>query len=138
MAKRKTTKVELKEMNPAEAVRQGWLAYLGAYGMAFDRARPAIEKLQKRSKTLFGDLVDKGEEVEATAKEQMEDARERAKGFYGAGYEKVRELFPAEHASKDRVAELEEEVATLNRKIATLSKTKAKKAAPRAKRAKAA
>lgn len=94
MTKRKET-VEATELNAVEAIRKGWLAYLGAYGLAFERAKPAIANLKTKYAELFGDLVEKGEEVEATAKEQMVDVRDRAKGVYGAGFEKVRAFIPA-------------------------------------------
>lgn len=130
MTKRKET-VETAEINAAEAIRKGWLAYLGAYGLAFERARPAIKSLRAKYADLFGDLVEKGAEVEATAKEQIEDARDRAKGIYGAGFEKVRAFIPA-RAANDRVKELEAEVEALSKELAA-----AKKPA-RTKRAKAA
>ncbi|MCB2113375.1 MAG: hypothetical protein R3C42_00555 [Parvularculaceae bacterium] len=123
--------VETKELNPVEAIRKGWLAYLGAYGLAFERARPAFAKLKTRYADLIEDLVEKGEEVETTAKEQFVDARDRAKGVYGAGYEKVRAFIPA-RAANDRVKELEAEVEALTQKLAAVKKP------ARTKRAKAA
>ena len=41
MTKRKQI-AETKEFNAAELVRQGWLAYLGAYGLVIERAKPAL------------------------------------------------------------------------------------------------
>lgn len=133
MTKRKAT-VEVKEINAAEAIRKGWLAYLGAYGLAFDRAKPALKTLTEKYADFFGDLVEKGEEVEATAKEQIIDARDRAKGVYGAGVEKFRAFIPVRGAANDRVKELEAEVEALNKKLAAT----AKKTVRTAKRAKAA
>jgi hypothetical protein len=127
MTKRKT--VETKELNAVEALRQGWLAYLGVYGLVYDRAKPAIDKLTKNYAGIFGDLVEKGEEVEATAKEQIVDARDRAKGFYGAGVEKFRAILPIRGAANDRVRELEAEVETLTKKLAAKRTTKRAKAA---------
>lgn len=133
MTKRKA--VETKELNAVEAIRQGWLAYLGVYGVAYERAKPALEKLTKNYANIFGDLVQKGEEVEATAKEQIVDARDRAKGFYGAGVEKFRAVLPVRGAANDRVKELEAEVETLTKKLAAQAK---KSPARTTKRAKAA
>ena len=130
MTKREET-VETTELNAVEAIRKGWLAYLGAYGLAFERAKPAISDLTAKYVELFGDLVEKGEEVEATAKEQMVDVRDRAKGVYGAGFEKVRAFIPA-RAANDRVKELEAEVEALTKKL------EAAKKPARTKRAKAA
>lgn len=131
MTKRKQI-AATKEFKAAETIRQGWLAYLGAYGLAYERAKPAIEALTRKYAELFGDLVVKGEEIEATAKEQIVDARDRAKGFYGAGVEKFRAFIPVRGAANDRVKELEAEVEALTKKLDA-----AKKPA-RAKRAKAA
>ena len=131
MTKRKQT-VEAKEFNAVEAVRQGWLAYLGAYGLAIERAKPALKTLTEKYNDLFVDLVEKGEEVEATAKEQIVDVRDRAKGVYGAGLEKFRAVLPVRGAANDRVKELEAEVEALTKKLDA-----AKKPA-RTKRAKAA
>ena len=133
MTKRKAAveTVETKEFNAVDAVRKGWLAYLGAYGFAYERALPAIKNVRAKYADLLGDLVVKGEEVEATAKEQIVDARDRAKGVYGAGVEKFRAFIPA-RAANDRVKELEAEVEALTQKL------EATKKPARAKRAKAA
>ncbi|MGE0182774.1 MAG: hypothetical protein AB7F91_07895 [Parvularculaceae bacterium] len=130
MTKRKQT-VETIEVNAAEAIRKGWLAYLGAYGLAFERAKPALATIKEKYAEIFGDLVEKGEEVEATAKEQMVDVRDRAKGVYGAGVEKFRAIMPV-RAANDRVKELEAEVEALTKKL------EAAKKPARTKRAKAA
>ncbi len=121
MTKRKKV-AETKEINAAEAIRQGWLAYLGVYGLAFERAKPALKSLTEKYSDLFGDLVEKGEEIEATAKEQIVDVRDRAKGVYGAGIEKFRAVLPVGIVANDRVKELEAEVEALNKKLATKTK----------------
>lgn len=131
MTKRKEL-VATKELNAVEAIRKGWLAYLGAYGLAFERAKPALKTLSEKYAGLFGDLVEKGEEVEATAKEQIVDVRDRAKGVYGAGVEKFRAFIPVRGVANDRVKELEAEVEALTKKLETAKKP------VRVKRAKAA
>lgn len=125
MTKRKQVN-DVKFTNAADAIRQGWLAYLGAYGLAYDRAKPAIRKLSKKYASLFGDLVEKGEEIETTAKEQFADAAERAKELYADGVDNLRSFRPANDAG-DRVKELEAEIEALTKKLSM----KAKKAAPR-------
>jgi len=127
MTKRKQV-AENKDFNAVDAVRQGWLAYLGAYGVAFERAKPALKTLSEKYAEFFGELVEKGEEIEETAKEQIVDVRDRAKGVYGAGFEKVRDFIPA-RAANDRVKELEAEVAALKKKVATKTKRAATKTA---------
>ncbi|MEZ5897020.1 MAG: hypothetical protein R3C51_11540 [Parvularculaceae bacterium] len=118
MAAKKTA----TEFKPVEALRQGWLAYIGMYGLAFERAKPAIANISEKYADLFGDLVSKGEELEAVAKDQLADASDRAKGVYGAGIEKARNVLPFKPASSARVQELEAEVDALNKKIAAMTK----------------
>lgn len=113
MAKRK----QAKEFTPREALRRGWLAYLGAYGVAFDRAKPVFAKLTERYSELFGEFVEKGEEIEATAKEQLVDARDRAKSLYGAGFEKLQGFVPA-LAANDRLEDVAVEAKKTVKKVA--------------------
>lgn len=133
MTKRKQI-AETKEFNAAEVVRQGWLAYLGAYGLVIERAKPALKTLTEKYNDLFVDLVEKGEEVEATAKEQIVDVRDRAKGVYGAGVEKFRAFIPA-RAANDRVKELEAEVEALTKQLSAKAKRASAKTAKTAKAA---
>lgn len=125
MAKRK----QAKEFTPVETLRRGWLAYIGAYGVAYDRAKPALEKLANRYAELFGEFVEKGEEIEATAKEQIVDARDRAKSLYGAGFEKLQGFVPALAANDV------EEVTTAARKTVKKAAAKVRKTTRKAKRA---
>jgi hypothetical protein len=126
MAKRK----QAKEFTPAEALRRGWLAYIGAYGVAYERAKPIFAKLTDRYSELFGEFVEKGEEIEATAKEQIVDARDRAKSLYGAGFEKLQSFVPA-LAANDRA----EEVVAGAKKAAKKTAAKARKTTRKVKRA---
>ncbi len=126
MAKRK----QAKEFTPTEALRRGWLAYIGAYGVAYERAKPLFAKLTDRYSELFGEFVEKGEEIEATAKEQIVDARDRAKSLYGAGFEKLQAFVPA-RAANDRA----EEVVADIKKVAKKTVAKARKTTRAVKRA---
>ena len=130
---------EKQIVNPVEVVRNGWLAYLGLYGAAYERVKPRFENLGDKTADLFGELVEKGETIEASAQGRFSDVRERANGFYGNGFEKVRDFMP-KFQGDERVEELEEEIEALNKQIAMLSKkTTAKKATRKTtKRAKAA
>lgn len=112
--------------NPSEIARQGWLAYLGLYRMAYERAVPAIETVAERSVDLMKDLVSKGELVEADAKEQFADLRTRAKAAYSAGVEQVRQIAPA---AADRFPVVEVKVATRKSAKKVAGKTATKKRA---------
>lgn len=129
MAKRKQAQ-EVTQFNAAEIVRRGWLAYIGAYGVAFERAKPAFAKLTERYSEFFGELVEKGEEIEATAKEQIVDARDRAKSIYGASVEKLQGFVP-QFAANDRA----EDVAVEARKTVKKVAAKARKTTRAVKRA---
>ncbi|HBK91929.1 MAG TPA: hypothetical protein DDZ68_09700 [Parvularcula sp.] len=118
MAKRK----QAKEFTAREALRRGWLAYIGAYGVAYDRAKPVFAKLTERYSELFGAFVEKGEEMEATAKEQIVDARDRAKTLTSAGFERLQGFVPA-LAANDRA----EEVAAEAKKTVKKAAAKARK-----------
>lgn len=124
-------KTETAKITPAEAVRKGWLAYLGLYGAAFERVKPMTEKYAD----VFETLVAKGANVEANAQEVAETVRERATGIYGENVERFRKFVPSVVARKSRVEELEAEVEALNKKVEALTK---KPAAKRATKAKAA
>ncbi len=121
-------------LTPRDAIRKGWLAYLGVYGAAYERAE-AI--LTGKGAEIFEEFVEKGEEVESRAQDTLADVRERANEMYGDrfSFDGIRKYFPQNTASKGRVEELEAEVAALNKKIATLTKTKKKASKRSAKKA---
>ena len=133
MAKAKTFEFA---RNPSDIARQGWLAYLGLYRMAYERAVPAFETAAERYADLMKDLVAKGEIVEADAKEQFADLRTRAKAAYSAGVEQVRQIAPA---AADRLPVVEVKVATRKASAKkTARKTVAKKRTAKKAAAKAA
>lgn len=130
-----TNRFEIAREKAGEVVRTSWLAYLGFYGVAFERARPRVAGLAERAATVLDELVAKGETIEATAQERFEGVRERTQDFYATGLERVKGAMPSGIAANDRVKELEAEVEALNRKISrqakparktTKTKTKAK------------
>jgi len=94
---------------PAEIARTGWLAYLGLYRLAYERAAPAVETAAERSAGFVKSLVEKGERVEADAKEQLSGMRVRAKEAYAAGVEQVRTFAPA---AADRLPVVDVKVST--------------------------
>ena len=119
-------------LTPRDAIRKGWLAYLGVYGAAYERAE-AI--LTGKGAEIFEEFVEKGEAVETRAQDAFADVRDRANEMYGErlNFDRIRRFFPHNKAAKGRVEELEAEVAALNKKVAALTKKKAsKKAAKKA------
>ena len=116
---------ETTQLTPAEALRNGWLAYLGLYGAAYERVKPLTEK----TAGIVEDLIAKGEKVEANAQDVAEDVRARTNGVYGENFARVRKYFPSFVTKADRVDELEAEVEALNKKVAALTKKPAAKRA---------
>lgn len=129
---RKTSKaaktVETNTPNVVQFARKGALAYVGLYGMAYERAQFRIGQLRSATDGLFDTLVERGEKIEAQAGETLQSARAKVEGTVVQGSERVKSVLPA--AAKTRVDELEDEIATLNKKIVAMSKkarTSAKK-----------
>jgi len=126
-------KTETIQIKPAAVLRNGWLAYLGLYGAAFERVKPLTSKY---ADALEG-LIAKGEDVEANAQDVVEDVRERATDFYGEGVNRVRRFLPGAISDTGRIEELEAEIDALNKKVAAMTKKPAAKRTTKS-RAKAA
>lgn len=67
---------DIQNSQVVRAYRQGYLAWLGAHKAAFELAQSNMNKLMNGRDELFEELVQKGETVEATA-------RDRVNGFFG-------------------------------------------------------
>ncbi len=118
-----TETIETTQLTPADALRNGWLAYLGLYGAAYERVKPLTEK----TAGIFEELIVKGEKVEANAQDAAEDVRTRANSFYGDNFAGIRKFFPEFVAKSSRVDDLEAEIEALNKKVAALTKKPATK-----------
>lgn len=122
-AKKTDTKTNVK-FNAAKLARKGTLAYVGLYGYAYDRAKLRFEQARtfaaSSTTDLFGELVEKGEGVEAQAAAVFKAAQVQAVKTYGENADKVKAALPK--FANDRVSELEAEVEALNKKITALSK----------------
>ncbi|MEM7729617.1 MAG: hypothetical protein AAF311_10125 [Pseudomonadota bacterium] len=130
MAKAKTTtktakakKAEASTLTTTlrPALRKASLAYVGLYGLAYERAQFRADQLKTASGTLFDTLVKKGEVLETKGLELTKDAREKATELVEDSVETARNIVPF-GGRDNRVEELEAEVAALNKKIAALSK----------------
>lgn len=127
-------KTETVQITPAEALRKGWLAYLGLYGAAYERVKPLTAKAAET----FEGLIVKGEKVEDEAQEIVDTVRDRATGFYGEGFARVRKFVPSIVSKNSRVEELEAEIEVLNKKVAALTKKPAAKRTTKSRAKKAA
>ena len=122
MATTKTTKKTTKkvEAKTESIVRKGALAYVGLYGLAYERAQFRADQLKNASGELFENLVKKGEKLEEQGLSLTKDVRGKATDFYNDGLSSVKNVVP--FGKKDRVEDLESEIEALNKKIAALSK----------------
>lgn len=121
-------KVEAQTSNVIEFARKGALAYVGLYGMAYERAQFRFNQLREATDGLFDELVERGEKIEEQAGETFKGARAKVEETVSEGSERFKAVLPA--AAKTRVTELEGEIAALNKKIVSMSKkarTSAKK-----------
>jgi len=117
---------KIETLTPREAIRKGWLAYLGVYGAAYERANKV---LTGKGAEIFEEFVAKGEEVEDRAQDAVAEARERFQEITGDRFnmERFSKMIPNPAANKNRVEELEAEVEALTKKVKTLSKKKTAK-----------
>lgn len=119
---------ETTQLTPAEALRNGWLAYLGLYGAAYERVKP----LTAKTAGIFENLIAKGEKVEANAQDVAEDVRARTNDLYGDSFAGIKKFLPEFVGKNDRVDELEAELEALSKKVAALTKKPAAKRATKA------
>ena len=127
MAKAKTTKktaakktTKAKQAN-VSTIRKGALAYVGLYGLAYERAQMRADQLKTASGELFETLVKKGQVLETKGLEMTKDTRAKATDMVETSVETVKNVAPF-GGRDNRVEELEAEVAALNKKISALSK----------------
>lgn len=100
--------------------RKGALAYVGVYGLAYERAQMRFGQLKASTDGLFDNLVERGEDLEAKATETFKGTRVAVTERFEEGTEKVKSFLPA--SANDRVEELQSEIEALNKKIVAMGK----------------
>lgn len=116
-----TTKTSSAKTAEVSNIRKGALAYVGLYGLAYERAQMRVDQLKTASGELFDTLVKKGAVLETKGLELTKDTRAKATDMVETSVETVKTVMPF-GGRDNRVEELEAEVASLNKKIAALSK----------------
>lgn len=119
-AKKATKKTTAKKVE-VSSIRKGALAYVGLYGLAYERAQMRADQMKTASGELFDTLVKKGAVLETKGLELTKDTRAKATDLVETGVESVKNVVPF-GGRDNRVEELEAEVAALNKKISALSK----------------
>lgn len=123
VTKTATKAVETTESRIATArklARKGALAYVGVYGLAYERAQLRFGQLKSSTDGLFDQLVERGEDLEAKATETFKGTRTAVTERFEDGTEKVKSFLPI--SANDRVEELQTEIEALNKKIVALGK----------------
>jgi len=125
VTKKTAKKVEKNSVKATAMLRKGALAYVGLHGAAFERAKMRTEQVRGLSTKFFGEMVEKGEEIETQATKIAKDAQKSATETFEDTTTKVKSFVPSNilpFSKTDRVSELEAEVTALNKKITALSK----------------
>ncbi len=123
-------KQEIKAVNAdvAAVARKAWLAYIGGLSTAYENFQTGVEKVRTQRQAILAELIEKGEEVEGSTKENLAKARADIEEKVQPGLEKVRAFVPAMPKTKNaQVAELSAEIEKLNKKVASLTKKTATK-----------
>ena len=111
-------------------LRRGRHAYIGLYGLAYDRIQLRREQAKALTETLFADLSEKGETTIKQAEVILKQAQKGAWKNYSNVSDKVVEAVPFN--VKSRVEVLEDELGQLQATFDRLTKTSAKtKATPK-------
>ncbi len=128
-----STKVDTKtRLETARTrLRRGRHAYIGLYGLAYDRFQMRREQAKALTETLFDDLAEKGETTVKQAEVLIKGAQKTAWENYAGATEKLTEALPIK--VKSRVEVLEDELEALQATFDRLSKT-AKAEAKKAKK----
>ena len=107
-------------------LRRGRHAYIGLYGLAYDRFQMRREQAKALTENLFEDLTEKGETTVKQAEVLFKGAQKTAWENYAGATEKLTEALPIK--VKSRVEVLEDELETLQATFDRLSKTAAAEA----------
>jgi len=113
----------------AGLMRRSALAYVGLHGMAYERARMRLDQARKLTDTLFSDLVDQGEGIEAKTAVIIKDTQISAFKKYAKVSETVQRLVPGKQDIL--IEELEDEVAKLSKKLKAMKLQSQAKASTR-------
>ncbi len=105
-----TTNTNTKD-KPKSFLRRSALAYVGLYGMAYDRAQLRRKQARALTETLFEDLSERGEATLTQAELMVKQARIGAWKNYASTADKVTEILPI--PVKSKVEKLEDELAAL-------------------------
>jgi len=126
MATKAETKPAVLKTRLRTNARRSALAYVGLYGLAYDRLQMRREQVKTLRATLFDDLTEKGETTVKQAEVLLKRAQKGAWTNYAGATEKLTEALPIK--VKSRVDVLEDELTELQATFDRLSKSAAAEA----------
>lgn len=145
-----TQTLEKKTFKPVETVRTARRAYLGLFGMAYDRANMRLNQVRKFSDVTFEDCIERGGKIQAkvigSTQALKTDAQSKAEATMGDVREtltksgqSVLSVMPKTIRFKGaKITKLEAELAELTAKLERVSKAQMQDIAKAAKDAKKA
>ncbi|KCZ58094.1 hypothetical protein [Hyphomonas atlantica] len=121
--KNKKSSTSIPELSSTEIAHKIWLAGVGAYGKAYDKAIESSKAFNKQSTELFEELVQQGQEIEKELQARVENSEAGKKGKkLAAKLEKLEEevvqsFSNARAHSKARSQDLKERISRLSTEI---------------------
>jgi len=116
------TQVKTRIETSKTRLRRGALAYLGLYGLAYDRFQMRREQAKDLTNTLFTDLTEKGEITVKQAEVLIKQAQKGAIKNYADDAEKAVDAVPFK--VKTKVERLEDELEGLQKTLDRMAKVK--------------
>ena len=145
-----TKTLEKKTFKPVETVRTARRAYLGLFGMAYDRANMRLNQVRKLSEVTFEDCIERGDKIQSkvmgSTQEFKTDAQAKVENTMGdvretltKSSQTVLSAMPKTIRFKGaKITKLEAELADLTAKLERVSKAQMQDVAKTAKDAKKA
>lgn len=102
-----------------------WLAGLGAYGQRLDEAVGHYNKVNEKTNQLFGELVNKGTDLEKITRDKFEEVKSQSSDTIDQRMSSVRQkLGLSESEEEKRLTDIEEKLEALTKMVEGLAKAK--------------
>jgi len=143
-----TQTLDKKTFKPVETVRTARRAYLGLFGMAYDRANMRLNQVRKLSEVTFEDCIERGGKIQSKVVDVAGEFKTDTQSKAGTTLESVRDTLTKSTVSVANVmpktirfkgaqiSKLEAEVEALTAKLNRVSKAQMETVAKKAKKTK--